>query len=227
MSKLNDDNHQPPPSQPPPPPQPSLFYRITTVDETISHTIHTLSTPIIPTTFLKLLELTGDGRLWFPLTLSLFLSPLSLHAPPLYSLSLSLLAGLVTDIIAVGLLKHLVRRRRPSHNNHPMPSHLPVDRWSFPSGHASRVLFIATFFDLEIDTIRGGIDQVLVRDPEILRRWIGDREVVAYFVGGFWAWAVVTAVSRVLLGRHYVIDVVVGSLVGVINALFVHHFLRF
>ncbi|KAL9242893.1 hypothetical protein vseg_016850 [Gypsophila vaccaria] len=207
MSKLN---HQPPPSQPPSPP--SLLTVITTVDAKISHKLHTISRPIIPTTVLHLLELTGDGRLWFPITLSLLLTPLSLHAPPLHALALSLLAGLTTDILAVGLLKHLVRRRRPQHNLHPMPAHLPVDRWSFPSGHSSRVFFIAALFGLESETVRLGFD---------------DAVVVTWLVGGVWVWAVVTAVSRVLLGRHYVIDVVVGSLVGVVNALVIHRFLRF
>lgn len=39
-----------------------------------------------------------------------------------------------------------------------------------------------------------------------------------------WVWATVTAVSRILLGRHYVLDV--AAFLGVLEALFALRFLR-
>lgn len=65
-----------------------------------------------------------------------------------------------------------------------------MDHWSFPSGHASRVWAIASVLCLN----HSGDDVVLV---------------------GVWVWAGVTAGSRVVLGRHYVVDVVAGLWIGV------------
>lgn len=73
-----------------------------------------------------------------------------------------------------------------------------VDQYSFPSGHASRVSFIASLIYFYSDVILF--------------------ESVSVFVI---VWASVTSVSRVLLGRHFVFDVVVGGAIGVANAFFV------
>lgn len=40
-------------------------------------------------------------------------------------------------------------------------------------------------------------------------------------------WAVATSVSRVLLGRHFVCDVIAGACLGVVEALLVFHFLNY
>ncbi|EFJ06246.1 hypothetical protein SELMODRAFT_135728 [Selaginella moellendorffii] len=69
-----------------------------------------------------------------------------------------------------------------------------VDHWSFPSGHSSRALFMA------------------------LLEFVVTVEFLAL------SWAVATAISRVLLGRHYVMDVFVGSILGVLEAAVVDKF---
>ena len=38
-------------------------------------------------------------------------------------------------------------------------------------------------------------------------------------LAAIWAWAVITVVSRVALGRHYVIDVFFGACFGVLEAM--------
>ncbi|KNA03351.1 hypothetical protein SOVF_210050 [Spinacia oleracea] len=212
-----------------PSPPPSLLRHVVNLDTTLSQSIHTLCQPVIPRAVLKLLEITGDGRLWFPVSLSFILSPVSLHSSTLYSFSLSLLLGLLTDILFIGLLKHLIRRQRP-HYNPAMGTTIPVDHWSFPSGHSSRVFFIASLFSLSISAIGEGIDQLRFRDQAIVDRWIGGQdsgEVVAVMLVLVWIWSLLTSISRVLLGRHFVLDVVAGAFVGVFNGAIVHRFLKF
>ncbi|XP_020263741.1 probable lipid phosphate phosphatase beta [Asparagus officinalis] len=77
-----------------------------------------------------------------------------------------------------------------------------VDHWSFPSGHSSRVFFVASFLFLV-----GGA---------------GDGVVAAVFV-----WAAATAASRVLMGRHFVMDVVAGAGLGAVEGVITHRFLKF
>lgn len=84
-----------------------------------------------------------------------------------------------------------------------------VDHWSFPSGHSSRVCFIAGLLCLSDVKIDG-----LVNDYEMLKF-------------GVCVWAGVTSVSRVLLGRHYVFDVIVGACLGVLEAVVVICFLNY
>lgn len=53
-----------------------------------------------------------------------------------------------------------------------------------------------------------------------------ERKVVHVLVVVVCAWAVVTAVSRVLLGRHYFLDVFAGAFVGVLEGVFAFRVLR-
>ena len=69
-----------------------------------------------------------------------------------------------------------------------------VDKFSFPSGHATRATMLALLFTL------------LSPLPFLL--WIP-----------FLAWAGAVAVSRVLLGRHHILDVVAGVVIGAAEAV--------
>ncbi|XP_074358014.1 putative lipid phosphate phosphatase beta [Apium graveolens] len=183
-------------------PQPSLLTRLTTLDKHLSLTLHTLTSPILPLSLLKLLEFSGDGRLFFPLILStLLITPSPLL--PFYSLFVNMLIASVLDLAVIGLIKHTVQRPRPVYNKN-MSLVFVVDHWSFPSGHSSRVCFIAG----------------LVCLSEFGK--IG--ELVRF---GVCVWAGFTSVSRVLLGRHYVFDVVVGACLGVLEAVVVVWFLNY
>ncbi|XP_024986432.1 probable lipid phosphate phosphatase beta isoform X2 [Cynara cardunculus var. scolymus] len=211
------------PAPPPPPPSSStsIFRQVINSDTTVSLTIHNLTQPILPRSFLKLLEISGDGRLFFPILLSLLLSPLPSTSPLLLSLLINFLIGSLLDLLLVGLIKHLVRRPRPVYNKN-MFLTFAVDHWSFPSGHASRVCFTASLFYLSSDLI-----------PDIFLQLKSDMlgsdvfESVKRLNMIVIAWATVTSVSRVLLGRHFVFDVAAGAGLGVLNASFVFHFLNF
>ncbi len=66
-----------------------------------------------------------------------------------------------------------------------------VDKFSFPSGHATRAVALALFFTS------------LYRLPAPLLT-----------VAPLWAWAAAVCGSRVLLGRHHLLDVAGGILAG-------------
>ncbi|KAK1381807.1 putative lipid phosphate phosphatase beta [Heracleum sosnowskyi] len=187
-------------------PQPSLLNRLTTLDKHLSLTLYTLTSSILPHSLLKLLEFLGDGRLFFPLILSTL--AISSQLLPIYPFLVNLLIGSVLDLILIGSIKHIVQRPRPVYNKN-MSLVFDVDHWSFPSGHSSRVCFIAGLVCLSDVGI-----VYLVYDFEMLKI-------------GVCVWAGVTSISRVLLGRHYVFDVVVGACLGVFEAVAVICFLNY
>lgn len=111
--------------------------------------------------------------------------------PGLYEIEVNMLLGLLIDIVIVACLKAATRRRRPVATDDPFA--VGPDKFSFPSGHASRAFYVATFFT------------VLSPLPII-------------FWGPLLAWASATALSRLLMYRHHIVDVVVGSVLGVLEA---------
>ncbi|MBN3278341.1 PLPP6 phosphatase, partial [Polyodon spathula] len=97
--------------------------------------------------------------------------------------------ALLLDVVLVGIVKALVRRRRPSHNRMDMFATFSVDRYSFPSGHATRAAMGARFLLTHL---------VLAAPVRVL----------------VLLWAVLVGLSRVMLGRHNVTDVAFGFLMG-------------
>ncbi|XP_010933697.1 probable lipid phosphate phosphatase beta [Elaeis guineensis] len=200
------------------PRRPSLLHRLIALDTALSLRIYSLCRPV-PRSFLKALEISGDGRFWFPIPFALL--PFSSSASSIaFSLLLALLLGSLLDLLLVGLVKHLVRRPRPVYNKG-MSLAFSVDHWSFPSGHASRVFFIASFLRLSDASLRrllagcGCIGAYYGGDPaELLVRLV-------------LVWSAATSASRVLLGRHFVLDVVAGSCLGVLEAFIVFYFFNF
>ncbi|KAJ0048475.1 hypothetical protein Pint_15899 [Pistacia integerrima] len=174
----------------------SFHHHLITLDTTISQSIHTLFHSMIPRSFLHLLEYSADFRLSFPVALSLYFTPIR----PTYLIPF--LLGLLLDLLLIGLVKSIFRRSRPHYNPSMIPA-VSVDNFSFPSGHASRVFYIAGFAYLF--TVFNG---------------------TGWFLVSVWTWALLTSVSRVLLGRHFVLDVFAGACLGVLEAMFVFRFLR-
>ncbi|KAI3981370.1 hypothetical protein MKX01_001815 [Papaver californicum] len=181
----------------------SLLTSLINLDTKLSLQIHTLCTPI-PRSILKALELSGDGRFWIPIPIALFFSPLSNNSN--YNLQ-SIFIGFILDLILVGFFKYTIRRPRPVYNKG-MSLTVSVDHWSFPSGHSSRVWFISFYLYLSSASI--GSD--------------GGGKFVDLFVSIFCLWSAATSISRVLLGRHFVFDVIAGTVLGLFNALLVFKF---
>jgi undecaprenyl-diphosphatase len=103
---------------------------------------------------------------------------------------------LVTTVIGIGLygsIKRLAARPRPSEHCHRiMVSEPPLDQFSFPSGHTLH----AVNFTL----------QILFFVPVL--GWVAV------------PFALLIAASRLILGLHYLSDVVVGAVLGMLLATF-------
>uniref|UniRef100_A0A0K0DH77 AcidPPc domain-containing protein n=1 Tax=Angiostrongylus cantonensis TaxID=6313 RepID=A0A0K0DH77_ANGCA len=99
----------------------------------------------------------------------------------------SIFIRLLTDLCVVGVIKLTVQRRRPIYNIDDQVLETPIfDEFSFPSGHSARAAMLATICGAFLSKYR-----------------------VA--VGGI---AVLVAVSRVAMGRHYCSDVMGGVALG-------------
>ncbi|GAB0097025.1 presqualene diphosphate phosphatase [Sergentomyia squamirostris] len=139
-------------------------------------------------THCRMLEISCHGILilvlWFILTWMI-------DNPDLYEMQINLLIGLLIDIVLVACIKAATRRRRPTLNDDPFS--IGPDKFSFPSGHASRAVMMATFF-----TVLSPLS-VIFWPPLI-------------------AWAVSVCISRLLIYRHHILDVSVGALLGLFEA---------
>uniref|UniRef100_A0A8B9Q3E7 Polyisoprenoid diphosphate/phosphate phosphohydrolase PLPP6 n=1 Tax=Apteryx owenii TaxID=8824 RepID=A0A8B9Q3E7_APTOW len=102
---------------------------------------------------------------------------------------LNLLFALLLDLVLVAVVKGLVKRRRPTHNKMDMFVTISVDKYSFPSGHATRAALVCRF------VLHHLVLAVPLRVLVVL-------------------WALIVGISRVMLGRHNVTDVLFGLLLG-------------
>merc|ERR1712098_5703 len=110
----------------------------------------------------------------------------------------NLLLALILDIVIVAVVKAFTRRRRPSYNYDDQHATLKaIDKFSFPSGHATRSVLLCVFF------------AVLYPAPLLL--WILIAPVLILWSGS-------VCVSRVLLARHHLLDCVAGVLIGFLEA---------
>lgn len=113
-----------------------------------------------------------------------------LAAPAVTNSTISfLLPALLLDLLLVRLVKAAVRRRRPAHNRSDFFSTFLEERYSFPSGHATRAALCARF---------------------LLARLVDTASMRVLVVG----WAALVSLSRLLLARQYVTDVGFGLLMG-------------
>ena len=101
-----------------------------------------------------------------------------------------LLGGIAVLAIILMTLKFLIRRRRPESEWGKI--YRNTDPHSFPSGHATRSFFIA-----------------------MLATGFGPGWLAAIL----WIWAPLVALARVALGVHYVSDIAVGALLGILLGL--------
>lgn len=98
--------------------------------------------------------------------------------------------ALAAGTLVIGFLKTVFMRRRPEGPQGPIE--ILIDPHSFPSGHAGRTAVLASMS--------------IIQAPA----WAAAAAVL---------WAAAVGLSRIILGRHYVSDVLAGWLVGVAAAL--------
>jgi membrane-associated phospholipid phosphatase len=156
---------------------------------------------VVPASVLELIEGLGSGKIWFPLAIAALVA--TRDNLPSAQIAANFVAGLVLDVIIVGSLKAVVRRDRPDYSR--SKEYVPVinvDSYSMPSGHTSRSVYVAIFFSCVITTTTTTVPL----------------HAVAMTCLGV-VWSVGTAASRVMLGRHYLLDVFVGTAVSFLNFL--------
>lgn len=101
-------------------------------------------------------------------------------------------AGLVLDIVMIAITKSFVRRRRPTVTT---SMEFGPDKYSFPSGHASRAAFIVYFF---------------------MNIW----PLHFIFFPPLVAWSTSVCLSRVLKRKHYLLDIAAGVILGIVLGVF-------
>lgn len=146
----------------------------------------------VPLWLLVACEHSGNGFLWILGVLALLFVPGT--SPWLRAFAINLELGFLLDLLIIGVVKLLVKRARPAYAEKEYHATIIADKYSFPSGHASRCIFIGMAF--------------------VVFRSICHPLVIAAAV----VWAACTSLSRVLLGRHYIGDVLTGAVIGVVIA---------
>lgn len=109
-----------------------------------------------------------------------------------------ILCVLISDQVASGMLKHLVKRFRPSHAEQlnglvHLVNNYAGGMYGFASSHAANAFGFA-----------------------LLSSLLFKQKTYTYSI---FAWALITAYSRIYLGVHYPLDILGGALVGVLAAL--------
>ena len=187
------------------------------VDSSISLLLHnSIQNSWSGRVLLVALEFSGDGRFSIPLVIALWLSSL-ISSPDHRAAFLGCFIALLLDLAVVGSIKGIVRRPRPSYNRG-MHLVVSVDKWSFPSGHASRAFLIAALAPSLLNLPPS-------LDPFALPPISDPMRATVYALWAVWMWSAMTALSRVFLGRHYLADIIVGSCLGVLEAHVARRFL--
>lgn len=130
------------------------------------------------------LEWSANGLIWLSGTIILLLFN---HDASIYS---KLFIGLIMDVVYIAIAKSFARRRRPLYAyQRDQIIVASVDKYSMPSGHCSRVTYLSYF----------------------MASFFGSSSILSLFIT---FWAICVCVSRVLLGRHHILDCLAGILLG-------------
>jgi presqualene diphosphate phosphatase len=140
-------------------------------------------------THCKFLEWSCHGIVWLA---GLLAFTYMFDNKDLYQMQVNLFMALIIDIFVVAIIKAIARRRRPSVNDDPFC--IGPDVYSFPSGHASRASLLLVFFTC--------------LDPFSI-----------FFWPPLLAWWFAISISRLLLYRHHILDVVGGIVLGFTEAI--------
>lgn len=97
-------------------------------------------------------------------------------------------------LIPVFILKQSIRRSRPDFKDTSFGAVI-FDKWSFPSGHATRSTYVVILMAFYM--------------PEFIIFWI--------------LWALLMIFSRLILGVHFVSDIVAGILLSTLSMIILHY----
>ncbi|ETW01280.1 hypothetical protein H310_06850 [Aphanomyces invadans] len=158
----------------------------------------------------ELICLPGDGILYFPILLPIGAAAWYLEYFPRLNREQSYLLTYLYVVLLVDLLlnfamKGMVKRKRPHFHNDDMRFPGP-DKYSFPSGHATRAGALVALFST-----------LLQYEPDLLSlatAGLTSRTSTSMCLTVAWTWAAINSFGRLALGRHFVSDVVVGTFIG-------------
>lgn len=161
------------------------------VDKKTSYAVFSACQKYMPRlkAFLVALEWSCNGLIWLAASIVIIVSNSEQT-----SMVPKLLIGLIVDVLYVATIKALARRRRPTYayqRDQMIVS--SVDKHSFPSGHCSRSAYVAFF----------------------THHYFAHSSPFFTFMVSMWTTSVCT--SRVLLGRHHILDCIAGIALGWFN----------
>lgn len=139
----------------------------------------------------KALEISCHGIPWFAFWIAF---TWIFNKTAYIQLQINMLLGLFLDIVFIAILKAYFRRKRPVANTDDALGQIGPDVFSFPSGHVSRAVFVFYVF------------------TKI-------RPIYSLFTLPLFAWVASICLSRVLMHRHYLLDILGGIILGLFNGV--------
>ncbi|KAM6430983.1 inactive phospholipid phosphatase 7 [Liasis olivaceus] len=138
---------------------------------------------------INLIGITGHGIPWIGGTLICLVKSSTLAGQEVL---LNLLLALLLDIIIVAGLQKMAKRKSPYDVSPGVLDYLTMDVYAFPAGHASRAAMVSKFF----------LNHLVLAVPLRILLVL---------------WAFLVGLSRIMVGRHHVTDVLSGFAFGYIQ----------
>lgn len=221
--RVSSTIHTPVASQaeiPAPAAAPAFITNLVACDSQYSKWVHENCLTDLTYAFLRFFEFSGDGFFWLPVTAAFWLSP-TVGSPGSRMFAVNLFVCLLFDLLVVGTVKSVVRRKRPHYNRGHFVV-VSVDSWSFPSGHSTRAVMVVTLIWLYTPLWQTMVALNHKAKYPFLPEYILPHHLLIIAYCFVTLWMLATACSRVVLGRHYIADVLGGVLIGVLEALVAH-----
>lgn len=115
------------------------------------------------------------------------------------------------------LIKHATARIRPVNDEWMVAHGLNILEWgggfSFFSAHAANSFGIAgsSWF---------GLKNCLIGSQNTCKCRLSNENLCKYYAWVMFTWAALVAISRIFVGKHYLGDVIVGTIVGILGGIF-------
>lgn len=115
------------------------------------------------------------------------------------------------------LIKHATARIRPVNDEWMVAHGLNILEWgggfSFFSAHAANSFGIAgsSWF---------GLKNCLIGSQNTCRCKLSNENLCKYYAWIMFTWAALVGISRIFVGKHYLGDVIVGTIVGILGGIF-------